>query len=182
MLTNTSKWSHARGNEVVPSRWQMTANMRLAPQTLRSLKLKGTSAGVARSARSRGNSASTTTVTPKVARVRYSSQPQVGAWLKPNTAAVRPTVTGTAPGAPRFVRDSSRACAGTCFAMRVLTTIPMGALMKKFHRHPAYQVRTPHPGAGLRLRRRSHHGPVAQCTAAVMAFVEGGQHDRERGR
>jgi hypothetical protein len=24
MLTNTSKWSHARGNEVVPSRWQAT--------------------------------------------------------------------------------------------------------------------------------------------------------------
>ena len=24
MLTNTSKWSHARGNEVVTSRWQMT--------------------------------------------------------------------------------------------------------------------------------------------------------------
>ena len=24
MLTNTSKWSHARGNEVVPSPWQMT--------------------------------------------------------------------------------------------------------------------------------------------------------------
>ena len=25
MLTNTSRWSHARGNEVVPSRWQATA-------------------------------------------------------------------------------------------------------------------------------------------------------------
>jgi len=24
MLTDTSKWSHARGNEVVPSRWQAT--------------------------------------------------------------------------------------------------------------------------------------------------------------
>jgi len=24
MLTNTSRWSHARGNEVVPSRWQAT--------------------------------------------------------------------------------------------------------------------------------------------------------------
>ena len=24
MLNNTSKWSHARGNEVVPSRWQAT--------------------------------------------------------------------------------------------------------------------------------------------------------------
>jgi hypothetical protein len=24
MLDNTSKWSHARGNTVVPSRWQMT--------------------------------------------------------------------------------------------------------------------------------------------------------------
>lgn len=24
MLTNTSKWSHARGNTVVPSRWQAT--------------------------------------------------------------------------------------------------------------------------------------------------------------
>jgi hypothetical protein len=25
MLTDTSRWSHARGNEVVPSRWQATA-------------------------------------------------------------------------------------------------------------------------------------------------------------
>jgi uncharacterized Zn finger protein len=25
MLTHTSKWSHARGNEVVPSRWQAIA-------------------------------------------------------------------------------------------------------------------------------------------------------------
>jgi hypothetical protein len=24
MLTHTSRWSHARGNEVVPSRWQTT--------------------------------------------------------------------------------------------------------------------------------------------------------------
>ena len=24
MLSNTSKWSHARGNTVVPSRWQVT--------------------------------------------------------------------------------------------------------------------------------------------------------------
>ena len=24
MLTNTSRWSHARGNEVVPYRWQAT--------------------------------------------------------------------------------------------------------------------------------------------------------------
>jgi hypothetical protein len=24
MLTDTSRWSHARGNEVVPSRWQAT--------------------------------------------------------------------------------------------------------------------------------------------------------------
>jgi hypothetical protein len=24
MLTHTSRWSHARGNEVVPSRWQAT--------------------------------------------------------------------------------------------------------------------------------------------------------------
>jgi len=24
MLTDTSKWSHARGNEVVPYRWQAT--------------------------------------------------------------------------------------------------------------------------------------------------------------
>ena len=24
MLATTAKWSHARGNEVVPSRWQMT--------------------------------------------------------------------------------------------------------------------------------------------------------------
>lgn len=26
MLTNTSRWSHARGNTVVPSRWQATLN------------------------------------------------------------------------------------------------------------------------------------------------------------
>ena len=26
MLTHTSRWSHARGNEVVPSRWQATAS------------------------------------------------------------------------------------------------------------------------------------------------------------
>lgn len=25
MLTNTSRWSHTRGNKVVPSRWQATA-------------------------------------------------------------------------------------------------------------------------------------------------------------
>lgn len=24
MLSNTSRWSHARGNTVVPSRWQVT--------------------------------------------------------------------------------------------------------------------------------------------------------------
>jgi hypothetical protein len=27
MLDNTSKWSHARGNTVVPSRWQMTPGL-----------------------------------------------------------------------------------------------------------------------------------------------------------
>ena len=27
MLSNTSRWSHARGNEVVPSRWQATARI-----------------------------------------------------------------------------------------------------------------------------------------------------------
>jgi hypothetical protein len=27
MLNNTSKWSHARGNEVVPSRWQATSGL-----------------------------------------------------------------------------------------------------------------------------------------------------------
>ncbi len=26
MLTDTSRWSHARGNEAVPSRWQATAS------------------------------------------------------------------------------------------------------------------------------------------------------------
>ena len=28
MLTDTSKWSHARGNDVVPSRWQATLQSR----------------------------------------------------------------------------------------------------------------------------------------------------------
>ena len=27
MLDNTSKWSHPRGNTVVPSRWQATARL-----------------------------------------------------------------------------------------------------------------------------------------------------------
>ena len=27
MLTHTSRWSHARGNGVVPSRWQATAEL-----------------------------------------------------------------------------------------------------------------------------------------------------------
>ncbi len=27
MLTDTSRWSHARGNEVVPSRWQATVQV-----------------------------------------------------------------------------------------------------------------------------------------------------------
>ena len=27
MLSNTSRWSHARGNTVVPSRWQVTAEL-----------------------------------------------------------------------------------------------------------------------------------------------------------
>ena len=35
MLTNTSKWSHARGNEVVPSRWQATNFYKLARCTER---------------------------------------------------------------------------------------------------------------------------------------------------
>ena len=29
MLDNTSKWSHARGNTVVPSRWQATDGKRI---------------------------------------------------------------------------------------------------------------------------------------------------------
>ena len=37
MLDNTSKWSHARGNTVVPSRWQATAgNGRVNLHTFRS--------------------------------------------------------------------------------------------------------------------------------------------------
>lgn len=31
MLTDTSTWSHARGNEVVPSRWQATVGVRGRP-------------------------------------------------------------------------------------------------------------------------------------------------------
>jgi len=31
MLTHTSRWSHARGNGVVPSRWQATASSRGLP-------------------------------------------------------------------------------------------------------------------------------------------------------
>ena len=27
MLTDTSRWSHTRGNEMVPSRWQATLNL-----------------------------------------------------------------------------------------------------------------------------------------------------------
>ncbi len=33
MLTDTSRWSHARGNEVVPSRWQATSAGRSAQET-----------------------------------------------------------------------------------------------------------------------------------------------------
>jgi hypothetical protein len=31
MLTDTSRWSHARGNEVVPSRWQATRTLKETP-------------------------------------------------------------------------------------------------------------------------------------------------------
>ena len=34
MLTNTSRWSHARGNEVVPSRWQATLGLGVQGQRL----------------------------------------------------------------------------------------------------------------------------------------------------
>ena len=35
MLTDTTKWSHARGNTVVPSRWQATSGKRVG-QVVRS--------------------------------------------------------------------------------------------------------------------------------------------------
>jgi hypothetical protein len=34
MLTNTSRWSHARGNEVVPSPWQATFGHQSDPLTV----------------------------------------------------------------------------------------------------------------------------------------------------
>ncbi len=34
MLSNTSRWSHARGNEVVPSPWQATPNEQAALKCL----------------------------------------------------------------------------------------------------------------------------------------------------
>ena len=34
MLDNTPKWSHARGNTVVPSRWQATLWTRFVPQAV----------------------------------------------------------------------------------------------------------------------------------------------------
>lgn len=36
MLTHTSRWSHARGNEMVPSRWQATPHDRAAERRYRS--------------------------------------------------------------------------------------------------------------------------------------------------
>ena len=36
MLTHTSRWSHARGNAVVPSRWQATFCDRTARGCMRS--------------------------------------------------------------------------------------------------------------------------------------------------
>ena len=35
MLTNTTKWSHAAGNHVVPSRWQATSILRRFPTSFR---------------------------------------------------------------------------------------------------------------------------------------------------
>ncbi len=40
MLTDTSRWSHARGNTVVPSRWQATRFSTAAPELTMSEQLK----------------------------------------------------------------------------------------------------------------------------------------------
>lgn len=36
MLSNISRWSHAHGNEVVPSRWQATDGMSRMPDRIKS--------------------------------------------------------------------------------------------------------------------------------------------------
>lgn len=50
MLTHTSRWSHARGNGVVPSRWQATPLVRTpaaapTPRLITALTTKGTHSG-----------------------------------------------------------------------------------------------------------------------------------------
>lgn len=117
--------------------------MPFAPETLRILKIDRSISGVATRRSFHTNAASSTADRSRPPRVRGSAQPQTGAWLKAKTPAIRPSVTTSAPRESSVRRTLLCACAGTSRGMRMLTTTPIGTLMKKFQRQPAYCVRIP---------------------------------------